>query len=250
MENNENLIKEYNKKTKGVINYYKHTLFVSTFHSTSIEGSTLTENQVIDLLDYGKTVANKPFEHHLMVTDHYKAIIYTMNLAKNKTKLSVSELQNISALIMQNTGKIVNTSLGSYDISKGEFRKSGVFAGKRQFPDAKKVPELIKNMLQSFNKELNLVKSIEDKIKLSFKIHFDFVSIHPFGDGNGRVSRLLMNYVQNFFNLPLCVVSKNSRLKYIEALEKTRKTENIDVFYKFMFAEYSKFLKSEIKKII
>lgn len=249
MKTIEKLIKEHAKKTKGIINFNKHTLYVSTFHSTSIEGSTLTENQVIDLLDFGKTAAKKPFNDHLMVKDHFKAMIFAMNLAKQKKILTITQIKQIGALVMTNTGGIVNTALGSYDISEGEFRKSGVFAGKRQFPDAKKVNDLVKNMLNSINLELKKVKTIEEKLKLSFRIHFEFVSIHPFGDGNGRVSRILMNYIQAYFNLPISIVFKNSRLKYIDALEKSRKNESLDVFYNFMFSEYAKFLKMEIKNI-
>ncbi len=244
----EQLIKEHKNLTKGIVNYDKHAFYVSTFHSTAIEGSTLTEGQVIDLLSYGKTSPKKPFQDHLMVMDHYQAMIYTINLAKNKIPLSIKNIQEIGALVMKNTGSTINTALGTYDISKGEFRKSSVYAGRRQFPDAKKVNQMVSILLLSINKEIQKVKTVEDKLKLAFKIHFEFVSIHPFGDGNGRVSRLLMNYVQQYFNLPTSIVFKNSRIKYIEALEASRKTESLEPFYKFMFSEYSKFLKIEISK--
>lgn len=147
---------------------------------------------------------------------------------------------------MNNTGTIVNTTLGKYDVSKGEIRKSGVFAGRRQFPDAKKVPDLLKKMIIEFNNQLKEVKTIEDKLRLSFKLHFDIVSIHPFGDGNGRVSRLLMNYVQAYFKLPTSIVFKGSRIKYIESLEQACKNESLELFYKFMFSEHKKFLKKEL----
>jgi Fic family protein len=245
----ERLISEYLEKTKGIINYGKHTMYVSTFHSTSIEGSTLTESQVMDLLSYGKTAPKKPFHDHLMVTDHYNAMVFALTLANEKKLLTLDYIQQIAALVMRNTGGIVNTVLGSYDISKGDFRKGGVFAGKRHFPDAKKVPELLSKMMADINSQLSQVQTAEDKLKLSFKIHFEFVSIHPFGDGNGRVSRLLMNYIQTYFNLPISIVSKNARIKYIDALESTRNKDDIQIFYKFMFSEYSKFLKKELKAL-
>jgi Fic family protein len=181
-----------------------------------------------------------------MVQDHFIAMQYVINAAVKKEKITLSMIQHISSLVMNNTGAIVNTALGKYNVSKGEIRKSGVYAGRRQFPDAKKVPNLLKNMIVEFNSQLNKVKTIEDKLKLSFKLHFDFVSIHPFGDGNGRVSRLLMNYVQAYFKIPTSIVFKSSRLKYIEALEQSRNSENLEHFYKFMFSEYKKFLKKEV----
>lgn len=245
----ERLIGEYLEKTKGIVNYGKHTMYVSTFHSTSIEGSTLSESQVMDLLSYGKTAPKKPFHDHLMVTDHYNAMLFSLQLAKENKLLTIDNIQEIAALVMRNTGGIVNTVLGNYDIAKGDFRKGGVFAGKRHFPDAKKVPDLLEKMLSEINAEIKKANTIEEKLKLSFKIHFQFVSIHPFGDGNGRVSRLLMNYVQTYFNLPISIVSKSSRIKYIDALESTRNKDDIEIFYKFMFSEYTKFLKKELKAL-
>jgi len=82
-----------------------------------------------------------------------------------------------------------------------------------------------------------------------FKVHFDFVSIHPFGDGNGRASRLLMNFVQCYFGLPLSIVFKQDRIKYINALEDARSKENLKPFYDFMNKQYAKFLNAEIKHL-
>jgi Fic family protein len=73
------------------------------------------------------------------------------------------------------------------------------------------------------------------------------VSIHPFGDGNGRISRLLMNYILAYFDLPLTIVFKEDRIKYIDALEASRNNEQITIFFKFMFAQYKKFIKKELK---
>ncbi len=74
------------------------------------------------------------------------------------------------------------------------------------------------------------------------------VTIHPFYDGNGRTSRLLMNYLQLIFNLPLSIVFKEDKAAYFEALQQTRKEEDITIFRKFMFAQYAKYLQHEIEK--
>ena len=72
------------------------------------------------------------------------------------------------------------------------------------------------------------------------------VSIHPFADGNGRLSRLLMNYVQHVHKLPLSVIYNQDKINYYSALESTRKKEDIKVFYKFMFDQTKKHIKSQI----
>lgn len=103
-------------------------------------------------------------------------------------------------------------------------------------------------ILNEFNERVLSTKTLQEKLELSFWLHFELVSVHPFGDGNGRTSRLLMNFVQEYFNLPLGVVYKNDKLHYFAALEKTRTTGNINVFYEFMFSQYKKFLETEVEK--
>ena len=84
------------------------------------------------------------------------------------------------------------------------------------------------------------------QLKLSFSAHFDLVSIHPFYDGNGRTSRLLMNYIQACHGLPLAIVFKEDKADYYVALQETRKQEDMQVFYAFMFGQYRKHLEQEI----
>ncbi len=251
----ENLAAKHKSLSQGVIDYEKYAYYAITHHSTAIEGSTLTETQVIDLLEYGKTAKNKPFEHHQMVFDHYQALQFVVEQAKKRRKLSVSFIKEIVQKTMNSTGGVVQTVLGTYDIAKGDFRLSGVRAGSRTFPDYKKVPALVEKLCETTNKDLKnvleskLPNSFELKCKIAFQLHFELVSIHPFGDGNGRTSRLLMNYVQSYFDLPLSIVYKQDRLKYIEALEKARNTESLAPFFSFMFRQYEKFLKQEIKEM-
>lgn len=240
------LIEKVQVLSKGNVNFDKLAMYITTFHSTSIEGSTLTENEVINLLSYNKT-AKKPMNHHLMVMDHYEALSYCVQEAERKKTISLKFIQELAALVNKNTGSIVNTALGEYDISKGELRLGGVFAGNRQDPDARKILVLLDKLILETNEKLVSSKTVEEQIKLAFWLHFEFVSIHPFGDGNGRVARLLMNYILCYFQLPMTIVFKQDKIKYIDALESSRRTENIANFYKFMFSQYSKFLKKELK---
>ena len=90
--------------------------------------------------------------------------------------------------------------------------------------------------------------SATDKINICFDAHFDLVTIHPFYDGNGRTSRLLMNYLQLYFGLPMSIVFKEDKAAYFEALQQTRNLEDIDIFRKFMYAQYEKYLSLEIEK--
>ncbi len=242
----ENLVTEYQSLTRGMVDYAKYAYYAITHHSTAIEGSTLTENQVINLLEYGKTAPSKPFEHHQMAFDHYHALVFVAAEAAQQKTVTVRLIQDIAAKVMHGTGGIINAMLGTYDTSKGDLRLSSVRAGTRTFPDYKKVGTLLETFCAETNENIKKAETLEEKCKAAFKAHFDLVSIHPFGDGNGRTSRLIMNYLQAYFGLPLSVTYKEDRLKYIDALENARKKEDLQPFYDFMFQQYAKFLKKEI----
>lgn len=150
---------------------------------------------------------------------------------------------------MRGTGGPVNTVLGTYDTSAGDLRLSSVRAGSRSFPDAKKMPDLLKVFCQDTNAQIRAAETVEQKLRVAFKAHFDLVSIHPFGDGNGRTSRLLMNFIQTLFGLPMSVVFVSDRFPYIEALEQARCEEDLTPFYDFMLDQYGKFLALEIAEL-
>jgi len=250
----ETLIRQFQYLSQGRVDFRKYAHYAITHHSTAIEGSTLTEDQVVDLLEYGKTVPDKPFFHHLMAYDHFRALEYVVNQAdshrhRESTPITIDFLREIVAHVMQGTGGPVNTLLGTYDTSKGDLRLSSVRAGSRSFPDAKKVPDLLKVFCDNTNAQILAANTLELRLRASFKAHFDLVSIHPFGDGNGRTSRLLMNYIQALFDLPMSVVFVSDRFAYIEALEQARREEGLSPFYDFMFGQYGKFLALEIEEL-
>jgi Fic family protein len=233
---------------QGQVDLEKLTSFAITYHSTAIEGSTLTEGQVYNLLDLDIPAKNKPFSEQQMVIDHQKALVFTLHKAKEKAPITETLIKEIEALVVKNTGAIYNTALGIFDSTRGDYRLLNVFAGSRRFPDTSKVPALMKTLVKEINAKLKTVKTFSEKCELAFELHFRFVSIHPFADGNGRTSRLLMNYILALFDLPVFYVFKSSRILYIQALERARETDNPAVFYNFMYRQYQKFIEKELKK--
>ena len=240
------LVEQYNQLYQSEPDLKRYSEYAITYHSTAIEGSSLTENEVIELLDIGKPAKNREFQHNLMVFDHHKALLYIVEAAKCKEKLTEKQIRNISAMVMKNTGLQYNTAVGGFDASKGEYRLVGVHAGKRTFPDYRKVPALMKKLIEYIDSEQE--KQNVDVLQLAFEVHFRFVSIHPFADGNGRVARLLMNYILAYYGLPMLFVSKSDRLKYIDVLYQAQENGNMIPFYNFMLRQYVKFLKYEIKQ--
>lgn len=241
------IIKEFQSlQLDSVIDFNKFNHYAITYHSTTIEGSTLTENETRLLLDEGLTPKGKPLEHSLMVKDHFEALEFTLDAAKKKTIPTVPFIQQINEKVMKNTGAVYNTALGEVDASKGEFRKGNISAGGSYFVNYDKVIPLTTDLVKKLSDNLSKAGSLREKIEISFAAHFDLVTIHPFYDGNGRTSRMLMNFIQSWFDLPLAIVYKEDKADYFSALQRTRKEENIAVFYDFMYQQYEKFLLAEI----
>ncbi len=108
-------------------------------HSTSIEGSTLTEVETRLLLDEGITPKGKPLIHSLMVKDYYGALKFVLESANAKNLITVEFIQQFNACVMKTTGNVYNTVFGEIDASKGMFRKGNVSAGGSYFPSYDKV---------------------------------------------------------------------------------------------------------------
>jgi len=184
------------------------------------------------------------------VLDHERfndlALRYVLDAAIAKKALTVEFIQQINALVMKNTGSIYNTVLGEIDASKGMFRKGNVSAGGSYFPNYDKVILYTTDLVKRLDDNLQKVQDADEQLKLSFSAHFDLVSIHPFCDGNGHTSLLLMNYIQAYHRLPLAIVFKEDKADYYVAPQETRKQEDMQVFYNFMFGQYRKQLEQEI----
>lgn len=240
--------KEYkNLNLSEAVDYEKFCIISIVWHSTKIEGCSLTETDTKVLLENDLTAAGKPLKDHLMIKDHFEAFQFIVQQAKLKRKLSIEFIQEITALVMKNTGNVTNTAVGNFDTSKGDLRLVQVYVEKKYFPDYRKVLNLLTQLCGDVNARIDKVKDIE-VLKLAADTHYNFVNIHPFADGNGRVSRLLMNYVQLYHGEPLIKIFTEDRKEYIDALNETEEQANLEVFRAFIAQQQMKFLQAEIDK--
>ena len=84
--------------------------------------------------------------------------------------------------------------------------------------------------------------TLRKQLELAFEAHQRLVSIHPFNDGNGRTSRLLMDYVQRYYGQSLTIVFREDRQAYFAALEANRVANDLTVFFDFMRGQHGKSL--------
>ncbi len=229
------------------IDYEKFCMISIVYNSSKIEGCSLTETDTKVLLENNITAQGKPLTDHLMVKDHYNAFIRIKQDAIKKRKLSIDFIQEINALVMKSTGAITSTISGNFDTSKGDLRLAQVYVDKKYFPDFNKVAKLLEDLEKNVNDRIDKVTG-DEIIKLSADIHYNFVNIHPFGDGNGRTSRLLMNYIQLYHNEPLIKIFTEDRAEYIDSLNEAEEKEDINIFRDFICRQQIKFYESELSK--
>ena len=248
-----NILEEHNRLDfQKQIDYNKYDLYSIITHSTAIEGSTMTEVDNQLLFDEGLTAKGKNIIEQNMNLDLKAAYERSMELAERHTPFSIGILKQVAALVMRRTGGEIHGLNGSFDSSKGDLRLVNVTAraGGKTYMNFQKVPHKMEDFCREVNerrKELLESPDIYEQYKLSFIAHLKLVTIHPWVDGNGRMSRLIMNHLQHEFGLLQSKVLKEDRNDYIKALKASQEEEDEVPFLEFMFEEHAKNLQKEIE---
>lgn len=245
------LFKEFNElDIQNQIDYQKFYLYSIITHSTAIEGSTVTEVENQLLFDQGIPAAKRSMTEQFMNLDLKAAYDKSMEFAAQKKEITIQMLKELSALVMKNTGSVYNTISGSFDSSKGDLRLVNVSAGVggKSYLSYTKVPDYLEKFCSWLNKERKQLPKddIYAAYKLSFEAHYRLVTIHPWVDGNGRMSRLVMNQLQFEQNILPTIVYTDHKADYITALASSRDNDDSSIFCGFMFDELAAYLKRSI----
>jgi len=232
------------------IDYKKFYLYSIITHSTAIEGSTVTEIENQLLFDEGITSSKRTLQEQQMNLDLKAAYERSLSMAERHESFSTKMLCDLSAIVMKNTGASYNTLSGSFDASKGDLRLVNVTAGfgGRSYLAWQKVPKALEDFCSWLNEARQALRT-DDEIAaytLSFEAHLQLVSIHPWVDGNGRMSRLVMNHLQVESGALPTIVYKEHKEQYIQSLVDSREKESSRPFLDFMFAELEYFLQQNI----
>lgn len=232
------------------IDYNKFYLYSMITHSTAIEGSTVTEIENQLLFDEGIVAKGRSMTEQLMNLDLKAAYDKAIKIASAHTPLSVDMFKELSAIVMKNTGTTYNTMVGEFSSANGDLRLLNVTAGVGgpSYMNYTKVPQKLEEFCNVINERRNNidVDNIIECYKLSFDIHYLLVTIHPWADGNGRMSRLVMNQAQFELGIIPTIINREQKAEYIEALVATREKEDIEIFRNFMFEEHCRNIESAI----
>ncbi|OJU11544.1 MAG: filamentation induced by cAMP protein fic [Clostridiales bacterium 43-6] len=190
-----------------------------THNSTAIEGNTLTLMETKLLLEDKLSVGGKNLREIYEIVNHNKAFAYIQKRIKQNKSLDENIIKDIHSILMENI------------MVGGIYRNVDVYISGAQhtLPSPQEMDIQIKNFYMDL-----ISKNDLNPVELAAWAHADFVKVHPFTDGNGRISRLIMNYqlMANGF-LPISM-AKESRLEYFKALESYSLSGNIESFLDFI----------------
>lgn len=212
------------------VDYQKFYLYSIVTNSTAIEGSTVTEIENQLLFDEGIAAKGRSLTEQMMNVDLKDAYLLAFRIATENPTYTSQLLRQLSALVMRRTGSEYSTIAGHFDSSKGDFRLCNVSAGigGRSYLAYNKIPRAVDDFCRWINEEIAKVDktNIAECYRLSFEAHFRLVSIHPWVDGNGRTTRLVMNMIQRQLGLVPSIVRKEDKGEYIQSLVDSRENED------------------------
>lgn len=192
-----------------------------TYNSNAIEGNTLTLSETKVVLE-GITIGGKSMVEHLETINHREAILFVEDFIYKNEPLSEWNIKNIHALILK---EIDNINAGKYR------QENVVISGAKHIPPKHyEVGDLMQKLILEYQNEWEEFHPVVR----STLLHGEFVKIHPFIDGNGRTSRLLLNFelIKNGYT-PI-IIKNESRAEYYDVLDLAHTTMNYEPFIRLV----------------
>lgn len=195
------------------------------YHSNAIEGNTMTIFETKVVLENGATVSGKSLREHVEILNHDAAIDYLIEIVQNKEELSERLIKDIHSIIMRGTPNVEVNNIGKYRMDDVR-----IVGSEKIIPPSYKLNDLMSEFIEWYNKSKDTLNPVE----LAAQVHSRFVNIHPFIDGNGRTSRIIMNLELMKNGYPLTVIKVDDRKDYYASLEASGDNDNYDEFINFV----------------
>lgn len=211
---------------------WKDIWYEETHNSTAIEGNSMAKRQVKALLEDGRVAGGKEFREHLEVQAYADAAMWVYNHAlhsyieRPETLISESDVRRMHEMVVRPVwryfppeGPVLEESEGPGGYRKKELED--LRPGLTPIPFVH-VPTQLANWLASTNDPMPDDCHVMERLA---DVHAAFERIHPFRDGNGRVGRLILNFLLVRYGYPPAVIYKAHRQKYLRALERADNRE-------------------------
>jgi len=195
-----------------------------TFESNRIEGNTMTLRETDMVINEGLTISGKSMREHLEAINHQEAIGFIKDLMQKSNALNERDLLSIHNLILR----------GIIPEDAGRYRKVQVMIqGSTHMPPQ---PLMVAQEMEEYFIWYEINKNKLHPIILAAEMHERLVTIHPFIDGNGRTSRLIMNLIlmQKGYLIANIKGDYENRMQYYQSLEKAQTKKDKEDFLLFI----------------
>ncbi|MCT2562959.1 Fic family protein [Chryseobacterium herbae] len=194
------------------------------YNSNAIEGNQLSYGETVAFLNFGLTAKGKPFKDHLDIKGHNEAIEFMLQLIKEDRPLSENDIKDLHKIILVEPYLSKTVSPEGVEFQKeikiGQYKTSPnhvktVSGDIHYYTNPEDVIFEMNNLLQWYK---DAEKENLHPVVISAIFHHKFTSIHPFDDGNGRLARILSNFILLKHNYPVIVIKNKDKIQYYSTL--------------------------------
>lgn len=196
------------------------------YHSNHLEGNSLTFGETKALILHGITAQGKPLKDHIEITGHDKAIQWVTDVVKGNYPFTETFIRELHTLLLKEPYEVDAIT------PDGQHTKKRVEVGKYKtlpnhvltrtgeifrFATPEETPALMHDLMEWYQEKAGLPDI--NSIILAAEFHYKFIRIHLFDDGNGRVARILMNFILIRFGYPPVIIKTEDKANYFSALQ-------------------------------
>ncbi|MFT5952913.1 MAG: Fic family protein [Bacteroidia bacterium] len=232
-----NSLKPLNATQLRKMNEYFETRY--TYESNRIEGNTLTYQETHLVVAEGLTIGGKSLAEHLEAINHTEAIAWLRSLVAGSDEVNRRNVLDLHSLVL----KSIDSD------NAGRYRSVPVRIGGSEHKPPE--PFLLDKLMEDYYKHYMKQKQVLHPVILAAEMHERLVSIHPFIDGNGRTSRLLMNFIllKNGYTIANLKGDYDSRMGYYKALESVQADNNPEPFYHLILDKVKESLEEHLAMV-
>ncbi|MBI5347130.1 MAG: Fic family protein [Candidatus Aenigmarchaeota archaeon] len=213
--------------------YMEQFMIKFTYNTNRIEGGSLTLKDTSKLLHENITPSDKPLRD-VKEAENHKKVFYMM--LKNKKEINLHMILEWHYNLFRDTKPGIAGKIRNYQVA--------ITGTDVELPSPVEITPLLREFFSWYNRNKEKMHTVE----LAALVHYRFVSIHPFGDGNGRISRLLMNFILHKHGFPMLDISYKNRDSYYTALGRSQKKKQEYIFVQSIIKRYIKDYKKYMKK--
>ena len=212
------------------------------FHSNHIEGNTLTFGETKALILFNITAQGKPLKDHLEITGHNQVLKTIEDLVKTDFPLTENFIRELHTILLKSSYEVdaitpdgqpskKKIEIGRYKTTPNHvITKTGEIF---RFASPEETPAKMHDLLDWYSKKL--ITPDLNPIFLAAEFHYSFIRIHPFDDGNGRIARILMNFILMKYGFPPVIIRTEDKINYFSALQQVDSdTSKIEIFIEYI----------------